>query len=141
ALAGPPPNIIEEPAGRIICRREQGPTPVLGRLGELPRDVRVSGPPAERPQRGDRPLGVIEETVEIHWEKVGRLERAQILRVAHPAAREIPAALGSGAHVSIESLAALRSEGLTHLVIRAVRLRPGIGPVVPVPIEDRPSLA
>src|SRR5439155_24654975 len=70
-----------------------------------------------------------------------RLERAQILRVAHPAAREIPAALGCGAHVSIEFLAALRSEGLTHLVIRAVRLRPGIGPVVPVPIEDRPSLA
>src|SRR5207253_922383 len=76
ALALAPPNVVEESAGGIIRGREQGASPVLGRLRELSRHVRVSRPPAECPERSDRPLSVIEETVEIYRDKLGRLQRA-----------------------------------------------------------------
>src|SRR5947199_8701330 len=96
ALAAPPTDVVEEPGVGIICRREQGPATVLGRVQELFGDLRVTSPPAERPQRRDHPLGVIEQAVEVHRHQVGRFQCPQIPRVTHPAAREVPAAFGRG---------------------------------------------
>src|SRR5207245_11693998 len=59
ALAVAPPNVVEESAGGIIRGRAQGASPVLRCLGELCRHVRVPCPPAECPERGDRPIGGI----------------------------------------------------------------------------------
>src|SRR5438093_3835386 len=47
---------------------------VLGRVQELFGDLRVTSPPAERPQRRDHPLGVIEQAVERSEEHTSELQ-------------------------------------------------------------------
>src|SRR5437762_13613624 len=65
ALSGTPAHVVEEPGGGIVRGVEQGATAVLRCPGKLPRDLRVPCPAPECPQRGDRALGMIEQTVEI----------------------------------------------------------------------------
>src|SRR2546422_5368829 len=98
ALAALPADVVEESADGIIRGREQGPATALRCLREPRGGLPIARPAAECSQRRDGALRVVQETVEIHRDELGRFQRPEILRVAHPSAREVPAALGRGAH-------------------------------------------
>ena len=114
------------------------------RAGALPprREYRAAtaaspAPPRNAPQRRDRSLGVIQQAVEIDRHELGRLERAQVRRIAHPAAREIPPALRRGAHIPIE-----RGSREPRGALRRARSPPGTTPasarpIVPVAVQQR----
>ena len=98
-FAGSPAHVPEE---ILLVHREDGLAPLLRQLGEAAGDFRVTGRVAERAQCRDRALGVVQKTVEIDGDQFRRLQRAQILWIAHPATRKVPAALGSRARRAIE---------------------------------------
>src|SRR6267378_686467 len=96
------PAPIEEEAGLGVVHRENRLPAGIRPLFE-PAEERVIAPPVpDKPPGRDGALGIIEEAVEIDRDQLGRLERAQVPGIAHPAAREVPTALCGCARVAIE---------------------------------------
>ena len=102
AISTPPANVVEKPSRGIVRRGEERAAAVVGQSVESRGSSRVTWPPSQRPERRDRSLRVIQKAVEVNWDQVRSLERAQVGGVAHPPTREIPAAFGRRAHISIE---------------------------------------
>ena len=93
---------------------------------------------SERPQGGDGALGIIKEAVEIDGNQLRRLERAQVLGVTHPAAREVPPALGRRPGIAIEGGAERLRHRLADLDVGPERFGPRLLRVVPVAIQHHP---
>ena len=132
-FAGSPAHVPEE---ILLVHREDGLAALLRQLIEAAGDFRVTGRVAERAQRRDRALGVVQKTVEIDGNQLCRLERAQIFGIAHPATRKVPAALGSRARRAIEVRALRVRQRLSDLDVGPIRFGPWLRRVVPIAVQN-----
>ncbi len=136
AGAAAPADVEEEPARGIPGGGEQSTSARFGRGGVPRRYLGVARLTAQASQRGDGPLGMVQQAVEIDGNEVRRFQGQQVFGIPHPARREIPAALCRGLDVTVERVPLTDGKPLTEQVVFTVRLGPRLGPVVPIPVEQ-----